>query len=255
MMENEQTTQTEEEVVLKAVDAQQLDLPVVQTDGGTVRSVSPLLNAQPDIKPLARHTTWAVITIKTAIFLSMLELPGFWLMDYRAENKSMYPVLLIGVAMWIASLGSMVASVAVMAFMYRAQKNLVSGGVPGLRFSATWAWVGWLIPVVNWIQPCSVLGETWKASNWDVPEAGIEWKKQRLPRMFYTWWICWLAAAPAAQIGAILVSMIHLPMVAYGAIMSIRTVLTVVASLALIKIIKDVNHRQMHKFPQLRQKR
>src|SRR5262249_9434379 len=77
-------------------------------------------------------------------------------------------------------------------WVYQANVNLRQMGVMGLEFTPGWA-VGWfLIPLVNWYRPYSVLQELWKAS--DPTAAGesvVGWKRSANSPFILGWCISW----------------------------------------------------------------
>jgi hypothetical protein len=77
------------------------------------------------------------------------------------------------------------ASVAFLAWVYRANRNARALGAEGMAYSPGWS-VGWFfVPVANLFVPYWVLRELWRAS---TPALGTHWRDAAVSPVVGVWW-------------------------------------------------------------------
>ena len=87
--------------------------------------------------------------------------------------------------------GLVVTAVVWCTWQHRAQKNLVQGGVRGLRFTPGWAAGWWFVPFANLWMPFSAMRELWKASDPSADDDAL--MALRTWPVLGLWWAAWLA--------------------------------------------------------------
>jgi hypothetical protein len=81
-------------------------------------------------------------------------------------------------------------------WFFRAYKNLITFSNKGLKFSPTWALVGYLLPPLNFVLPYFIAREIWKGSDPDADAADpTSWRQSHSPPYILLWWIFTVASA------------------------------------------------------------
>jgi hypothetical protein len=80
---------------------------------------------------------------------------------------------------------ALAALIALLLWVYRANRNARALGAQGMTYSPGWS-VGWFfVPFANLVMPYLVVREIWKAS---TPDAGEHWRQARVSPLFGSWW-------------------------------------------------------------------
>ena len=79
---------------------------------------------------------------------------------------------------------AVVASASLMAFLYRARRNLSAIGAGGLVYAPHWTITGFFVPILNFIRPFQVVREIWDAS----ARTGEPGMKPRSHASVRRWW-------------------------------------------------------------------
>ena len=75
-------------------------------------------------------------------------------------------------------------------WMRRRYVNIIAFGTAGREYSTRWAWLGFVIPILNAWRPYQVAQEIWKASDPDVNSSIVrDWKKQTTFNIVSIWWL------------------------------------------------------------------
>jgi hypothetical protein len=78
-------------------------------------------------------------------------------------------------------------------WMHRSYKNLLEMGTRGLTYSPGWAVGGFFVPFLNFVRPCQVVQEMWRASLPGWPEDDSRgWHRASGSALVGTWWAFWL---------------------------------------------------------------
>jgi hypothetical protein len=80
-----------------------------------------------------------------------------------------------------------------LAWLHRLRVNLRALGMRRLVFARHWSWLGFLVPVLNFVRPYQVMAEVWTASDPSVLDP-FEWKSIEPPRMLARWWAACVVA-------------------------------------------------------------
>jgi hypothetical protein len=152
-------------------------------------------------------------------------------------------------AVWVTAISYYAAGFIGIAWIQRCYNNLAASGSSGFKYMPTWIWWGWIIPVSNWIMPYKVVKELWeKSGSDDEPSALVQAPAQvRLK----SWWAAWLVSG----LVSILLSLgrtLQQPLIS-EIVLIVHAIAITLAAHYWTKIICDVNHRQLHKIPELRE--
>jgi hypothetical protein len=141
------------------------------------------------------------------------------------------------------------SGIACLVWLYRADKNLVVGKVGGLRFTPFWSSACWFIPLVNCVMPYRVVKEVFNASSPTAEEYETDWTTLAVPKIVPLWWGLTVADMLINLVSALLLE----SNLAVGVGLQVLCLSCSIGSAWLgIKIISEINHRQMHKFPDLK---
>ena len=160
-------------------------------------------------KPVRSLGTWLVVLLAGSAVLSTITLilrgvEITRLQDFRSGVTSLKSVddarMAANGASVLTVITILAAAVVWLIWHRRAQANLRTLGVDGLRFTPGWLIAWWLIPFANFVMPPQVTAETWRAS--DPASGAIEWKQKRLPPIFVVWWGAWLARIPLTSLAS-----------------------------------------------------
>lgn len=154
-----------------------------------------------------------------------------------------------GVLSLISVVTLLVNGIMLFIWLRRAYGNLMVGGVPGLKYTPFWCIAYWFVPFVNLVRPYQVVSEIWRASAAETPDAS--WRDAKPPKMFGWWWAMWILCSFAGNAAGRLAWAGQDVASNYASLIDAPT--TVAAGLLLMKIVRDINHRQLHKFPELRE--
>ncbi|HEY9793265.1 MAG TPA: DUF4328 domain-containing protein [Candidatus Obscuribacterales bacterium] len=128
-------------------------------------------------------------------------------------------------------------------WMHRAYGNLLATRVQGLTYKASDPISSWFIPLANFVMPYRIMSELYRGSGFIDPST--EWKNTTTPRNIKLWWILYLLMGIVGQIA------FRTP----GDMAQVAQIGCDAASIAgavlLVRIIKEINHRQCHKIPEL----
>jgi Domain of unknown function (DUF4328) len=91
-------------------------------------------------------------------------------------------------------------------WLYRARCNLRALGVRRLRFRREWAYLGFLIPLLNTYRPYQVMSEVWRGSDPDSSDP-IAWLRMRAPLLVVAWWVLLLAWVAMELLAALILEL------------------------------------------------
>jgi Domain of unknown function (DUF4328) len=80
-------------------------------------------------------------------------------------------------------------------WLYQSRCNLRALGVRRLRFRREWAYLGFLIPLLNTYRPYQVVSEVWRGSDPGTTDP-LAWQRKATPKWLAAWWgllLAWLA--------------------------------------------------------------
>lgn len=84
------------------------------------------------------------------------------------------------------------------AWTSRAYKNLPGLAVGDLRFSTSWAVLGWITPGFNFFRPKQIVDDVWRGSHPHAPPFSSSWRVGPVPIWSSLWWTtAWLGVALA----------------------------------------------------------
>jgi hypothetical protein len=249
-MENELRTSTNERVVVdEACDAPPLvehQHTAAEVQQGCLVGSS---NRIAQVKPLQRLLCWSGLAIKFTMFLFVMQTPWFWFS--MSLHEPWDRIRMLQIFMMMNGVVDAAASVIVLMFVYRAACNLRNAGGEGLKFHPLAALACWFVPVVNLFVPFIVMYEIYRASG--SQRFSMEWRTDRLSLTFCVWWACWLLIGAITPAMATRLDVITASEMSSNLVLCVtRALLFIFSARAFLKIISEINHRQMHKFPELR---
>lgn len=103
-----------------------------------------------------------------------------------------------GISFW----AWVICAVVFVVWTHRTYRNLGPLGATGLRFRSGWAIGAWFVPVLAIWRPKQILGDTWRASDRDLPPGASrrDWGSRRTPALMAAWWVLWVAGALAERL-------------------------------------------------------
>jgi hypothetical protein len=206
--------------------------------------------------PIANIGNIASILLWVQVGMHVIGIPLFILFATTGPIKDGVEVsgmqVVAGLALVVWSVLQFVAYVATgitfLMWLYRADNNLVFNKVPGLKFTPFWAEAYWFVPLVNLLMPYRVMKEVFNASDPNAQEPLTEWSLMPVPKMLPLWWGFWIADS----LGTGIASRIMDHNLTMGVGLQVLAMIFSIASARLaIKVVSEINHRQMHKFPEL----
>ena len=165
-----------------------------------------------DLEPLARPARIAavayfgILSAGTAAYLAWHYGLMHRLLDRTSEADARLALQALGwvlLAMLPVFAAQVAAAITSLRWHHRAQANLADAGLVGLRWSPTWAVLGWLIPYANLVVPFLVMRETWRGSHARAPTG---WEAQPVPAWLNGWWALWVG-------GSLLSVLVHFTLV------------------------------------------
>jgi hypothetical protein len=78
------------------------------------------------------------------------------------------------------------ATIALVVWVYRVNRNARAFGVRRMRYSPGWSVAWFFIPLASLIMPYRVLRELWQAS---TPGVGLQWRRVPVPSLLVAWWV------------------------------------------------------------------
>jgi hypothetical protein len=110
-----------------------------------------------------------------------------------------------------------------------------------------WAWLGWLVPVVNLWFPYQVVSDVYRTADPDLPPQA-PWGLRRVPGWFLVWWLTWLGfSALDSLYGGVWASSDPLDVDALrlaAVLQTLSAVVTVVAAVLWVRVVTVVGRDQ-----------
>lgn len=194
-------------------------------------------------------TLWLTIALKV-VAMGVTIYSGAMQYDGSMNPKMWHYIFLMSGVGLLRSIVSIVFTVFLCKWTYRAYKNLYWFGAQGLEAKPKLVVWSWFIPFANLVYPYRYTCDIWRASD---PRASTnDWKQNKIPNEVRWWWATWLAGFIVPTI----ISMIAVVALAEhkGSQVQAQTasamlshVLFIISSVLSIRIIQNITERQEHK--------
>lgn len=143
-------------------------------------------------KPLAKLSTAVTIGFALQVFFSSISILGVIaarLLGAGEITQAVIPIVSICDVLHLPLY--LINGILFMIWMRRGYRNVSTLKDVNMSHGEWLCIWGWLLPVVCWYIPASIVGEIWKASN---PESldNTGWRLKRDSKLVVAWWLCFI---------------------------------------------------------------
>ncbi len=192
----------------------------------------------------ARLSTF--VTLSLGLFVFAILAP--WLIGVVVGLAGMNVVPdLITKILEITRSGSYLAvAITFIGFLRMSFRNLSPLKVEGTKNKEWYAFAGFIVPIANFVVPCSMTDEIWRGSDPSNLDP-IKWKQCKHSTLIYLWWGFWLSHG-LTRLFALYFKKSEIGVIANSLpVQFFAEISLAISSLLLIKIVIDISKRQSQK--------
>ncbi len=193
----------------------------------------------------ARLSTF--VTMSLALFVFAILAP--WVIGFAVGLAGLNSIPdLINKILEITRAGAYIAvAITFIGFLRMSFRNLTPLNVEGKKNKEWYAFAGFIVPIANFVVPCSMTDEIWRASDPSNLDK-IKWKQCKHSTLIYLWWGFWLSHG-LTRLFAIYFKKSEIGVIANSLpVQFFAEISLAISSLLLIKIVIDISKRQSQKY-------
>lgn len=197
-----------------------------------------------DFYSTARLSTF--VTLSLGLFVFAILAP--WVIGLVVGLAGMNDVPdLINKILEITRSGSYIAvAITFIGFLRMSFRNLTPLNVEGKKNKEWYAFAGFIVPIANFVVPCSMTDEIWRGSDPSTLDP-IKWKECKHSTLIYLWWGFWLSHG-LTRLFALYFKKSEIGVIANSIpVQFFAEISLAISSLLLIKVVTDISKRQSQK--------